>query len=98
MTPVMDARRLPCDARTMNSTSTEPRTIDIRVLGACADRKAAVLATFDALERGECVRVVNDHLPNGLRRHFEEHRPGAFEWAVLEPGPEVFRVEIRRTR
>jgi len=41
--------------------------------------------------------VVNDHVPNGLRRHFEEHRPGAFEWAALEQGPEVFRVEITKT-
>lgn len=82
----------------MSTTSTGPRTVDIRALGACADRKSAVLATFDAMGPGESLRVVNDHLPNGLRRHFEEQRPGAFEWTVLEPGPEIFRVEIRRTR
>jgi uncharacterized protein (DUF2249 family) len=81
----------------MGSTTTTT-TMDIRLLGACADRKAAVLATFDALPRGESLVVVNDHLPNGLLRHFEEHRPGAFVWTLVEPGPDVFRVEIAKTR
>jgi uncharacterized protein (DUF2249 family) len=72
--------------------------VDIRRLGACADRKAFVLATFDALPPGESLFVVNDHLPNGLLKHFEEHRPGAFAWTLVESGPEVFRVEIARTR
>ena len=79
----------------MGSTTTT--TMDIRLLGACADRKAAVLATFDALPQGESLVVVNDHLPNGLLRHFEEHRPGAFAWTLVEPGPDVFRVEIAKT-
>lgn len=71
-------------------------TIDIRLLGPCADRKARVLAAFDALPPGASVSVVNDHMPNGLRVHFEEQRPGAFSWRVLEAGPTVFRVEISR--
>jgi uncharacterized protein (DUF2249 family) len=74
-----------------------PRCVDIRVLGPCVERKAHVLAAFDALVEGESLVVVNDHMPNGLRRHFDELRPGGFEWTVLEDGPEVFRVEIRRT-
>ena len=78
-------------------SSTTPATVDIRRLGACADRKALVLAAFDVLARGESLVVVNDHMPNGLLRHFEEHRPGAFAWTPLEAGPEVFRVEITRT-
>ncbi len=82
----------------MSSTETPCRTLDIRAMGACADRKAAVLATFDALSPGDSLYVVNDHVPNGLRRHFDEQRPGRFEWQLVEPGPEVFRVEIRRTR
>lgn len=71
------------------------QTIDIRTMGACADRKASVLAAFDALPTGASVEVVNDHMPNGLRTHFEELRPGAFAWKVLEAGPAVFRVEIK---
>ncbi len=81
----------------MSSTATPISTVDIRRLGACADRKALVLAAFDRLARGESLVVVNDHMPNGLRRHFEKHRPGAFGWTPIEEGPEVFRVEIKRT-
>ena len=73
-----------------------PRSVDIRVLGACVERKAHVLSFFDALAPGESLVVVNDHLPNGLRRHFDELRAGSFTWSVLEAGPEVYRVEIRR--
>jgi uncharacterized protein (DUF2249 family) len=77
--------------------STTSPAVDIRQLGACVDRKAAVLAAFDALACGASLVVVNDHMPNGLLRHFEEHRPGAFGWTTLEAGPVVFRVEITRT-
>lgn len=80
----------------MSTTSTPVRTVDIRLLGACADRKAHVLAAFDDLGPGESLVVVNDHLPNGLRRHFEEHRTGQFGWTLLEAGPETYRVEITK--
>ena len=82
----------------MSSTAAPARTVDIRCLGNCTDRKAHVLNTFDGLARGESLVVVNDHMPNGLLRHFEEQRPGAFTWTPVESGPEVFRVEIVKTR
>ena len=81
----------------MSAITTPHPTVDIRFLGNCTDRKAHVLATFDGLAKSESMVIVNDHMPNGLRRHFDEHRPGAFEWTALEQGPEVFRVEITKT-
>jgi uncharacterized protein (DUF2249 family) len=78
------------------TTTSAPPTIDIRQLGACADRKACVLAAFDALGRGESLIVVNDHLPRGLRVHFDEQRPGLFSWRPIEEGPDTFRVQIDR--
>ena len=80
----------------MTVTAAEPRTVDIRTLGGCADRKACVLATFDDLPTGESVVVVNDHLPRGLLAHFQEQRPGRFEWTSREEGPEVCRVQITK--
>jgi uncharacterized protein (DUF2249 family) len=80
----------------MSSPSATALTIDLRLLGPCVERKAHVLEAFDALQPGGSLVVVNDHLPNGLHRHMDEQRPGAFEWTLLEPGPVVFRVEIRR--
>ena len=78
------------------TTTTAPTTIDIRQLGACTERKALVLAAFDALKRGESLVVVNDHLPRGLRVHFDEQRPGLFSWRSIEEGPDTFRVQIER--
>ncbi len=80
----------------MSVPTSSPDSVDIRLLGACVERKAHVLSRFDALAPGESLIVLNDHLPNGLRRHFDELRPGAFEWNLLEAGPEVYRVEVRR--
>lgn len=80
----------------MSSTTLESHTVDIRTLGGCVERKARVLKTFDQLEEGGSVVVVNDHLPKGLLLHFQEQRPGRFEWTSLEEGPEVFRVRITK--
>jgi len=80
----------------MSAPASSPLCVDIRLLGPCVERKAHVLSLFDALALGASLVVLNDHLPNGLHRHFDEHRPGAFEWNVLEAGPDVFRVEVRR--
>ena len=97
MTSVMRGPRPPRYDRGMSASAVSPRSVDIRVLGPCVERKAHVLSVFDGLAVGESLTVVNDHLPNGLRRHFDELRAGAFDWTVVEGGPEVFRVEIRRT-
>ncbi len=79
-------------------TTAPAPVVDLRDLGSCPERKAHVLSLFDGLAVGESLVVVNDHLPNGLRAHLEGLRPGAFAWTVLEAGPVVFRVEVRRTR
>ena len=81
----------------MSSQAVTARSVDIRVLGACVERKAHVLSTFDALEEGESVIVINDHLPRGLLAHFQEQRAGCFEWTMIETGPEVFRAQITKT-
>ena len=80
----------------MSTPAPDLRTVDIRTLGECTDRKGAVLSTFDDLADGDSVVVINDHLPLGLLRHFEKQRPGRFEWTSLEEGPEVFRVQITK--
>ena len=80
----------------MSSPAPALHVVDIRQLGNCVERKAAVLKTFDALDEGESVVVLNDHLPRGLLVHFQEQRPGQFEWAMLETGPELFRARITK--
>ena len=80
----------------MSAPASPALSVDIRLLGPCVERKAHVLSLFDSLDAGASLLVLSDHMPNGLRRHFDELRPGAFEWNVLEAGPEVYRVELRR--
>jgi uncharacterized protein (DUF2249 family) len=92
---VLPLRRSVAQGGAMGSTTaTAPRVVDIRQLGPCVERKACVLAAFDALGPGESLIVVNDHLPRGLRAHFDEQRPGRFEWRMIEEGPDTFRVQI----
>ena len=80
----------------MSTQASASRILDIRVLDGCVNRKAHVIEAFDALAPGESVVVVNDHLPRGLRVHFEEQRPQAFDWTLLQDGPQVWQVRITR--
>ena len=80
----------------MSTQVSAPRILDIRVLDGCVNRKAHVLEAFDTLAPGENVVVVNEHLPKGLRVHFEEQRPQAFDWTLLQDGPQVWQVRITR--
>jgi uncharacterized protein (DUF2249 family) len=80
----------------MSTQASASRILDIRVLDGCVNRKAHVLEALDALAPGESVVVVNDHLPRGLRVHFEEQRPQAFDWTLLQDGPQVWQVRITR--
>jgi uncharacterized protein (DUF2249 family) len=52
--------------------------------------------TFDALKAGECFVLVSDQDPKTLLGQFQAERPGAFDWSLLEAGPERFRIEVRR--
>lgn len=69
--------------------------LDVRTLPP-PKRHPEIFRTFDALKPGEAFVLVNDHDPKPLLYQFQAERPGAFEWSVLEAGPERFRIEIRR--
>lgn len=60
------------------------------------DRHALIFRTFDELRPGQAFHIVNDHDPKPLHYQFQAERHGAFSWAYLESGPDVWRVEIRR--
>jgi uncharacterized protein (DUF2249 family) len=73
-----------------------PRTeLDVRPLPPGA-RHERIFAAFDALAPGGAFVLVSDHYPKPLLYTFQAERPGAFDWNVLECGPERFRVEIVR--
>ena len=74
---------------------TEPitTTLDVREM-APRERHPTILSTFDALEPGQALELVNDHDPKPLRYQFEAELPGTFTWDYLEEGPEAWRVRI----
>lgn len=73
-----------------------PEVLDVRALTP-RERHPKIFETFDHLEAGEAFILVNDHDPKPLYYQFFFERAGAFAWRYLEEGPEVWRVEIRKT-
>ena len=75
--------------------ATTAAAIDLRTI-APRERHALVFGRFDALQAGQAMQLVNDHDPLPLRFQFDDRTPGQFEWAALESGPDVWRVQITR--
>ncbi|HRN74724.1 DUF2249 domain-containing protein [Ottowia sp.] len=69
--------------------------IDVRTIEP-AQRHATIFSRFDELAPEQWMELVNDHDPAPLHQQFEAQRPGIFEWAYLERGPQRWRVQIRR--
>ncbi len=70
-------------------------TYDLRSL-VPAQRHQLAFQCFDALTAGDAFELVNDHEPRGLLMQFAQQRPNAFEWQVLQAGPEAWRIRVSR--
>lgn len=55
-----------------------------------------IFETFDALQSGEAMLLINDHDPKPLYFQFGIERPNQFTWEYIEQGPVAFRVKIGR--
>lgn len=53
-----------------------------------------IFETFDGLNPGEAMLLVNDHDPRPLFFQFQATRSEMFSWDYLERGPESFQVKI----
>jgi regulator of cell morphogenesis and NO signaling len=62
-----------------------------------ARKHPTVFEKFDALKTGEAFLLINDHDPIPLFYEMKAERGNVFEWIKLEEGPEVWKVEIRKT-
>lgn len=60
------------------------------------DRHPLIFETFDGLQPGETMELVNDHAPAPLYYQFLHERAGQFAWEYVEEGPEVWRARITR--
>lgn len=75
--------------------SINPVVLDVRVIPP-RDKHPAIFRTFDGLDRGQSMLLVNDHDPLPLRYQLVAERPDSFTWTYEEQGPEVWRVRIDR--
>ena len=69
--------------------------IDVRTI-APYERHAQIFGRLDALGAGEALQIVNDHDPVPLRHQIESRTPGQFQWAYLQSGPDLWRVQISK--
>lgn len=61
-----------------------------------ARRHELIFAAYDALESGQAVTLVNDHDPKPLYYQLAAERPGEFDWAYLDTGPQTWTVRIAK--
>lgn len=69
--------------------------IDVREY-APPEKHPAIYQTFESLEVGQKMELINDHNPKPLFYEFKMERPDTFTWDYLEEGPVVWRVAIGR--
>jgi uncharacterized protein (DUF2249 family) len=79
----------------MQNTNSLKATIDVRFIPP-RERHPLIFKTFDELEPGVALLLVNDHAPTPLYYQFLHERPDQFSWDYVEQGPEVWRVRIAK--
>lgn len=72
-----------------------PVELDVRVIPP-RDKHPTIFRTFDGLEKGQSMILINDHDPRPLRYQLDAEHPGTFEWTYMAQGPEIWRVQIDR--
>ena len=76
--------------------SAKIETLDLRPLPP-PQRHAKIFETWNSLESGEAMKIINDHDPKPLRYQFEAEQSGKFEWEYEQQGPVDWIVKIKRT-
>ena len=61
------------------------------------EKHPTIFRTFDGLDVGSTLLLINDHDPKPLYYQFNFERPGKFEWEYIEEGPVTWKVHIKRT-
>ncbi|MCW8949503.1 MAG: DUF2249 domain-containing protein [Sedimenticola sp.] len=77
------------------NTPTVKSTVDVRAIEP-RFRHPLIFNTFEELQAGEILLLVNDHDPAPLRYQFEAEKSNQFAWEYIEQGPEVWQVHITK--
>jgi regulator of cell morphogenesis and NO signaling len=62
-----------------------------------AVKHPTILKKFDDLKKDEAFLLINDHDPIPLYYEMKAEKGDIFEWKKIEDGPEVWKVEIKKT-
>ena len=73
--------------------SVSPIELDVRPIPP-REKHPTIFSTFDKLETGQSMLLINDHDPRPLRYQLMAERADKFEWNYEAEGPEVWRVRI----
>ena len=76
---------------------TESNILDVRTL-VPAERHRTIFESYEQLAVGDKFVLVNDHDPKPLYYQFDAEHHGEFSWRYLVQGPQVWKVEIGRTK
>ncbi len=68
-------------------------TLDVRDI-IPRERHPKIFNTFDSLQPGEKMILINDHDPKPLKYQLDAERTGQLEWEYILTGPEEWKVEI----
>lgn len=68
-------------------------TVDVRTI-VPRERHPLIFGSFNALQPGESLLLINDHDPKPLFYQFQAELPGIFTWYYVEQGPDVWQVAI----
>jgi uncharacterized protein (DUF2249 family) len=60
------------------------------------EKHPTIHATFETLNTGQSMTLINDHDPKPLYYEFNFEKPGRFRWEYVEQGPEVWKVVITK--
>jgi len=87
-------RRLKSDIKGEHM-SARIETLDLRHLPP-HERHAKIFQTWNLLESGETMKIINDHDPKPLRYQFEAEQDGKFQWEYEKEGPVDWIVNVKR--
>jgi uncharacterized protein (DUF2249 family) len=79
------------------STAPNDVTLDLREIVPFA-RHDKIISTFENLEVGRTLTIINDHDPKPLYYQFCAEYEGEFSWTYCEQGPVNWKVDITRIK
>lgn len=72
-------------------------TLDLRTIPVF-ERHPRIFETWDEMEGGSTLQLINDHDPKPLHYQFAAEYKDAFEWQYLTNGPEEWVVNIKKLK